>query len=364
MAISYIVGIPGSGKTYYAVYKIYKEFLQEEKRTLKDKIFKTPQVKKESRYNILYCNINQFKFEKHNKFTPFISNEFKMKLDFLYSVYLATDGKDDNVLIEKSKELNLYKALIVIDECHNFLDDKEDATLKWWLTYHRHLYQDIILITQDLSLVSTGYKSIAEYFYKAMPSAVRLFKNRFRYLQYTSSKLYAKDIVSKKGEHIPILKEIFELYHSGDKTSDKSVVRKFLYMSIMFFILAFFALQLYLKYLTGDSIQKQEQVKEINNNYVPKVEKQPFENKNLFIYKFFCVDGFCNLDGEKDFISQKIIKKIIDKNKILFYHSYMSFDNLQVFIYICENEIFEFLKGVSNEKNLNSNNIGSNFLPL
>ena len=32
MAISYITGIPGSGKSYFAVYQIYKEFLEKPKK--------------------------------------------------------------------------------------------------------------------------------------------------------------------------------------------------------------------------------------------------------------------------------------------------------------------------------------------
>ena len=80
----------------------------------------------------------------------------------------------------RAKKLNLYKALFVIDEAHNFFQTKDDV-LVWWLTYHRHLYQDIFLITQNLALIDRKYKPLAEYFYKAVPSSLRLNKKVFKY---------------------------------------------------------------------------------------------------------------------------------------------------------------------------------------
>lgn len=59
--------------------------------------------------------------------------------------------------------MKLNHCLIVVDEAHNFFNKKNDEILTWWLTYHGHLYQDIILITQDLSLIDTGYKAVAEF---------------------------------------------------------------------------------------------------------------------------------------------------------------------------------------------------------
>lgn len=237
MAISYITGIPGSGKSYFAVYQIYKEFLEKPKK--KGFLNFKKEKPKTSKYQFLYTNINQFKFELKDNFIPFDNIDFNFKLNTLYQVYKSVDGKDDTLLIEKAKELDLYHVLIVLDEAHNFLNDKEDEVLKWWLTYHRHLYQDIILITQDFSLIATGYKSIAEYFYKAIPAQLRLFKNKFRYQQFSSYKLYDKDLVNRKGIHIPILPEVFALYHSGDKTSTKSFIRQLIVICIMIFILLF-----------------------------------------------------------------------------------------------------------------------------
>jgi len=51
--ISFFVGVPGSGKTYYAVDKIYNNFSNEQ------------EVKKDKhKYDVCYTNINEFEFEK------------------------------------------------------------------------------------------------------------------------------------------------------------------------------------------------------------------------------------------------------------------------------------------------------------
>lgn len=67
---------------------------------------------------------------------------YYIDLTILHSLYM--DKEPDSVLIEKAKELKLYKVLFVIDEAHNYLKSKENPVLVWWFTYHGHLYQDII----------------------------------------------------------------------------------------------------------------------------------------------------------------------------------------------------------------------------
>ena len=227
--ITYIVGNPGSGKTYYAVFKIHQLFIFKPKDTFLSKVIK-PEKQKE--YSYCYTNINGFKFDLDAKFIKFDYEKFYSDLEVLYLLYMDKVG--DDVLNEKAKELNLHGALIILDEAHNFFKAKEDNILVWWLTYHRHLYQDIWLITQDLSLISNEYKRIAEHFVKAVDSSKRLFKNKFRYMLYGSYKMYQKDVMQKF--HVPYLKEVFNLYHSGQNASQKSFVRKFLYVSLFLFI--------------------------------------------------------------------------------------------------------------------------------
>lgn len=162
MAITYIVGNPGSGKTYFAVHKIY-EFFIEPKLPVK-KIFGFKLKRKLKNFDYLYCytNINGLDFSISNKLLSFDFDVFYLCLIELYNLY--NQGVNDDTLNLKANELKLFKIMLIIDEAHNILKNKDDKILIWWLTYHRHLHQEIIFITQDLSLISSEYKRIAEFF--------------------------------------------------------------------------------------------------------------------------------------------------------------------------------------------------------
>ena len=212
MSIRYIVGNPGSGKSYLGAKVLYDAFLRPKKHSALSKIltlYKASKnddkhksideilknsIKVENEFEVAYTNINEFKFELSDKILKLDFEELKGRLSTLYNEYKYNKDSNDAHLIELAKEQGLYKALFVIDEIHNFFD-KDNDVLKWWLTYHRHLYQELYLITQDLDLVSNEYKKVAEYFYKAVDSAKRFFSKKFRYIQYSGYKLYQKDII-------------------------------------------------------------------------------------------------------------------------------------------------------------------------
>ena len=118
--ITYLIGNPGSGKTYYAVFMIYQTFLFEPKKTFLTKFAKP---KEKPNYSYCYTNINEFKFELSDKFKKFDFDEFYLGLRNLYALYKT--GATDNEVNEKAKELNLYGCVFVLDECHNFFKDKK-----------------------------------------------------------------------------------------------------------------------------------------------------------------------------------------------------------------------------------------------
>lgn len=351
MAISYITGIPGSGKSYYAVYQIWYNFIREPKKN--DKI-------KFKDYKICYTNINGFKFDKNEKLKPLDILELKSNLTNLYALYQS--GANDDELNELALELELNYCLIIIDECHNFFNKKDDEVLIWWLTYHRHLYQDIVLITQDLSLVDKGYKAIAEYFYKALPAAVRLFTNSFRYHQFTSYQMYQKDLIDKKGTHIPLLPEVFALYKSGDRTSNKSYVRKFIYISLIIMFLAFSGLYFFIDYIKGDVPEPTKINNDINltnefNTALIQMDNLVDDNKTEnYIYFISCLKNECSITNkDKDrflTISKDYLYFLLEKSNPIYSEQSKAFkDNDKVFS-VFEHDIFNHLKlkGVSDDK--------------
>ncbi|WP_434656980.1 zonular occludens toxin domain-containing protein [Sulfurimonas sp. NW9] len=159
----------------------------------------------------------------------------------------------DSELIEKAKELKIFKSLFVIDECHNFFD-MDNKVKVWWLTYHRHLYHDIYLITQNLSLVNSKYKPLAESFYKAKASSLTLNKKYFNYMYYTDSRMTKDSFVEVK--KVPKRQEVFKLYKSGDIVESKNVIKKFIIIAILLFSLVLLLAYLYYKFSVEEKIKK------------------------------------------------------------------------------------------------------------
>ncbi|MDD3855270.1 zonular occludens toxin domain-containing protein [Sulfurimonas sp.] len=221
--ISFFTGVPGSGKSCYAVDKIFNNF-SDDVEAKKDK---------KATYTNCYTNINEFKFDKVHDVFPLDFDELKKHLTTLHKYY--KDKKDDEFLIEKCKEYNIYNTLFIVDEAHNFFDTR-DTVLIWWLSYHRHLFHEIILITQNLALIESKYKSFSEFFYKAFPQSLTLFKTHFKYNVYCSSRM---SLVSKSGSiKIKRNKKVFELYKSGDSINAQNIILKFIFISLFFFVAA------------------------------------------------------------------------------------------------------------------------------
>ncbi|MCI7501334.1 MAG: zonula occludens toxin [Campylobacter sp.] len=372
MSIRYIVGNPGSGKSYYGVKVLYDAFIRpkyksffsvmpaiikayknNEKHKSLDEILKDNE-KKDNDYLVAYTNINEFKFElcEHIKKLDFL--DLENKLTMLYTEYKNNKDSGDKELIELASELGLYKALFVIDEIHNFLD-KDNEVLRWWLTYHRHLYQEMYLITQDLSLVSNEYKTIAEYFYKAVDSSKRFFSKKFRYIQYASYKLYQKDIISKF--HVDFEQEIFNLYHSGNNGIGKSAVKKFMWIGILLALIVFILFKVLISvFLTPDEAENTDEVKSIkqDSNYTIKntensrikkeLEKLKENKDENFYYQFSCFNYQCSFKNSTDLFEQTLLEQMLNKSEILYKGSRTHTKGLVTWTYLVKGEVFKPLK--------------------
>lgn len=256
MAITYLTGIPRSGKSYYAVYKLFHYFVEKKpkralfvgffykllKKYLKKEnrrafIFALYNLfgKKEKNYYCAYTNINEFDFSKTSRIKPFDYESFYAHLEMLHAMHLAK--KSDSELLEYAKEHELYNIIIVIDECQNYFA-KENTVLIWWFSYHGHLHQDIFLITQNLGLVYKEYFKVAEFYYRAIPPSNRLWAHKFRYMQFNSHNLYKTDRIG--AFNVPMVKDVFDMYVSGAANNSKSiVVRFFMFATLLFIILIF-----------------------------------------------------------------------------------------------------------------------------
>lgn len=350
--ISYIVGNPGSGKTYYAVFEIYQLFLFKPNNTFLSKFIKP---EKQKTYDYCYTNINEFKFDLSNKFIKFDFDKFYSDMETLHALYL--DDVTDDEINEKAKELKLHNVFVVLDECHNFLKDKENPVLVWWLTYHRHLYQDIMLITQDLTLVNNEYKRIAEYFIKAVDSSKRLFKNKFRYMLYGSYKMYQKDIMQKF--NIPYLKEVFNLYHSGQITSQNSFVRRFLYFSLFLFIALSIYFYFFISSFRNDSdpvqpLESHESSQQPRSYQPSPQQKQPkldSISQSTYIYNLICINEICHFINQKYTFPFSYVSFIISSSKPLYFYPVTKNSHFTEYFLVFDTPALDDLVQTSNKFN-------------
>lgn len=354
MAITYIVGNPGSGKTFFGVKILYDYFIKENKPNFLDKILKKNDKKDDKDFVVAYTNINQFNFESSDKIKKFEYDKFYEKISLVYNSYVF-EKADDNKLIELLKDLDLYKALFVIDEIHNFFNNADDV-LVWWLTYHRHLYQELYFITQSLSLVAPCYKNVAEFFYKASDSSHRLFSKKFRYSQYTTANLYKKDLIKKL--HIDFDEKIFNLYHSGNNGVGKSAVKKFFLIAFVLFIFCFIIFKVIMSaFFTPDtqniekkenkiSSQAQNSPKNDLSQYV-KNFNQNLENKERLLSYYFvftCSYSYCIFENSINEYDRDLIFKLIHDTRILYRSSKQLTSGLIKYSFLLENDVFKSLK--------------------
>jgi len=351
--IEFTVGVPGSGKTYRAMYALYSNFGLNEK-------LRAPKFKHND-INFAYTNINEIKIDHFEKDT--VKNLdwdlFKDNLTTLYNLY--KNKATDKELIVEAKELNMFECLVVLDECQNYLDT-QDKVLIWWLSYHRHIHHQVYLITQNLSLVYSKYKSFSEFFYQSKPSSLKLFKNKMVYNQYTNSRLSQ---VSKSGvAKLPFVKEIYDSYHSGANQQSENLLKKFALLAVFFLGFLVFMILAIQQYMLKDVDVKEEPEpinKIIDSNLVnaqfnqQKEVEEIEDTDNLKLFKFNCMNNMC-YHTFQDLTSIKIPTNIlksfltdIDSNR-----KFIELKSKRLYIYVLVNEDrFKFLdkskQGVNNE---------------
>ncbi|MCK5294709.1 MAG: hypothetical protein KAJ49_08660, partial [Arcobacteraceae bacterium] len=245
--ITLITGFPGSGKTFKSVKNIFD-------------IIHSDTIK----YDFIYTNINGFKFDKHIKLKKFNEDNFYIYLTELFNLYNEYKIEDDvdKYLIEFCKEKDYYNCYFVFDECHNFFSLRDDIKI-FWLTYHRHLFHEIDLITQNKTLINIKYRGVIEIFVNAQPISKKIFNKTLVYKHYSSFSMRNSDLFNK--ETLKINDDVFALYKSGNKSKQKSIVVK--YFKIMLLgILLIIVLFMYL----FNSLKVEEPLSNVKSIQKPK----------------------------------------------------------------------------------------------
>ncbi len=305
------IGLQGSGKTLHAVSKLYDNFIN-------------PKTKDRSEYDYALTNINEFKFElTDGKVNKLDFDELYEQLVQLFDISV-NQKETDTVLNEKAKEFNLYNCLIVIDEApHYFVKDK-DTVLLWWIEYHRHMHQDIILITQNKVRFRTEYRNSIHYFVKSVSAKYRLLKSVYRYAVFSNYAMNKDDF--EYFESFKVKKELYELYVSGKAINGTPVfyfyigwavilISGFIYLGNNF-INQFSNNEEQKEQITEkkEPIQKQQlQVQQNKQSHI--IEDEIIENEKMF--KIKCKNDFCSIiiDSINYEFPVNFIEDLITKSK-------------------------------------------------
>jgi len=195
--IALIFGVPGSGKTYWAVHTIRKKCLQES-----DIFFRVKD-------DVLLITNLRLRLDDPTNYI-FIEN-WEDWLRFLNIQFWQ-----GNLSWWQNK-----RVWIVMDECQRFFYlAKENPEVWFYLQYHRHLSHNLIFITQTPKSIPGKLYELCEFVIEAVPKSVNIFSVagfRYRVLSPLDKSLVLRRF------HIPYDKLTFYLYNDMIYEADEEI---------------------------------------------------------------------------------------------------------------------------------------------
>jgi hypothetical protein len=184
--ITVVYGVPGSGKTYYAVHWIKRRCLESSDvffRVRSDVLLITNLALR------LDSNENYIYLEDFHDFAKY------MDVDFWKANFHLLQGR---------------KVVFVVDECQRFFYFYgSDVKVLYFLQYHRHLGMDILLITQTPKSLPAKVFELSEFLIEAVPKSV----NPFAFLAFRYRVLHPFDrSVVLRRFHLAFDPAVFYLY--------------------------------------------------------------------------------------------------------------------------------------------------------
>ena len=279
--INLLVGLQGSGKSYYAVAEIWKHIKKMHQAEISGSTYKytkiytniegfTPNRYVETLdvsrlYKIWEWELKQYKdYEKRYEYqapddVKFIVNKKKDNKNTHTQELLDIDDQEkrvevstvDTIEIFDSNDEKLFQSikdpdanldpefiqytlpeferqgfvhcLIVIDEAHNFFGGALKPAFKRLLSYHRHYHdQDYLLISQDHKMFNFAVCQLAAYSIRAINPIMRWRSDIFTYNIYSGGWISFSGDNKLETKSLKAKELIFNLYNSGGKVLQKS----------------------------------------------------------------------------------------------------------------------------------------------
>lgn len=209
MAIRLITGVPGSGKSYYAVRHLrntYCEYNKEEK---------TWYLKKG--YTII-TNIDCLLIEH-------------LDLDDVLKKCNKTIGEFFTEPYQQSITKKYPKIIYFLDEAQKFFPRRNKYNEQTWFyfQYHRHLGHDVYLMSQDARTLPVELTCLSEFEIRACPRTLSVF-GELKYNIKAGGEIIDRKIIKKD-------KNVFKLYKSMDADESEKLKNPFKKWFILFAVL-------------------------------------------------------------------------------------------------------------------------------
>jgi len=328
-----VTGEPGSGKSAFAVDYVLKH---------------------KNEYKSVYVNINGFKMHDNIKPLNFPKlEEIISNCKDIYDKQIATLGNsgNDNIIdkpivdylksieflsdnpkykeyleqIEQRKKvpslkrffLNIFKpikkeseylpTLFVIDEVQNHMGAIDPVTgkelktanpiLTWWVSYHRHLYMDVLILSQQYQKIHIAYRRDISYFIDGIESQSLLlgkFSPDFVYKKHKESPYSKKNETAKV--KVKKRKELFDAYESGDAVRSKSVILPWIIFALVLLVLVIAIFSYVISTFYGDESKDNNQTRPTPSRYTRIAESHIIEasvmGKKYILFN--CINTSCS----------------------------------------------------------------------
>lgn len=231
MAIKHVTGVPGTGKTYFAIHDVILRYYKWDDQHVEWQY----DQQKTKKPVLIYTNIEQLKLP-HVNIDDYCSHH---NID-VYTFF--TTGYWDQHIDYKN-----YQVVIILDEAQRYFPSsfrlkgapRPEENPLYWFQYHRHFGADVYVITQTYDAVCRHVVQLAEYEIHAITKVYSV-GNSFRYVYRTG--LHPDDIVARKT--IRYSRRVGMLYQSFMAESDDkdrpNPFRKYAFLVVLLsLILAF-----------------------------------------------------------------------------------------------------------------------------
>ena len=260
-----ITGHTGSGKSYFAIKLLLEEFKKD---------------------RVILTNI-EINIEAKNLI---FENDEKILSIFLEFAKIMEENPNQEQAKEQLRTHKYANVLFVIDEAHFCGFRKKNESLNNFLTIHRHMGVDIILITQTPTNIWRNHLELIHIHYQCLPSSSRILPNmsKIRIYEPYGSRDY-------NTFHQKFNPEIFELYKAGKK--ETSINKDLIKLILIFVVLIFVVLFAF----SGFSDYLRPPVSPGSEDNSTKIIKKTNKDKNHIFFS----SGFDKNKEKKDMICDK-----------------------------------------------------------